>query len=215
MKVKHETVDVLMHMVCLFWAVGVQCSMWKRDISRAYRSLPVAAEQLQYAGCVFMNELEVWLCTHLALPFGGVGSGYGWHEMGQFIETVVRRLAKAPCGRYVDDYVGAAKHGLQWTAGIMLDVVCALLGTRCDPQKAADHMFTRIVLGAEVFLDFAKRSYACRVARKKARKWAKAMRANLRDGTMEAGEAAKHAGIMSFAVTVAGITKVSEFIGLV
>ena len=104
--------------------------------------------------------------THLALPFGGVGSGYGWHEMGHFIATAVRRLAKAPCGRYVDDFFGAVKHGVEWTAGIMLDVLCSLLGTRCDPQKAADHMFALIVLGAEVILSFVSRSYACRHARR-------------------------------------------------
>ena len=58
-----------------------------------------------------------------------------------------------------------------------------------------------IIVIADV-LNFASR-YACPVARKKAKRWARAMRDNLQNGILEARAAAKHAGKMSFAVTVA------------
>ena len=60
-----------------------------------------------------------------------------------------------------------------------------------------------IVLGADIMIDFATRSYAARVARKKAKKWSQLMRQNMESPVMEVGEAAKHAGKTSFAVTVA------------
>ena len=73
-----------------------------------------------------------------------------------------RRLGRGPCGRYVDDFFGAGRHDIEFTSGVLLEIVTMLVGTRCDPQKAANFMFTMIVLGAEIMIDFATKSYSTR-----------------------------------------------------
>ena len=76
------------------------------------------------------------LSEHYALPFGGVGSVYGWDRVGSCIfltslfcshfacfighmlRSLARRLLKIPVLRYVDDYFGADR--LQCAAGALI-----------------------------------------------------------------------------------------------
>ena len=61
-----------------------------------------------------------------------------------------------------------------------MEMVASLVGKGCDPKTSANHMYNIIDLGADIITNFVKESYATRVAKTNAKKWATIMRQNLR-----------------------------------
>ena len=59
--------------------------LFKADIDAAYRRVPLAADNRKYAAVVYKTKQGVMLSEHYALPFGGVGSVYGWDRVGSCI----------------------------------------------------------------------------------------------------------------------------------
>ena len=57
-------------------------SMFKADIDSAYRRVPVLAEHRKHAAIVFKTAEGTVMSEHYALPFGSVGSVYGWDRVG-------------------------------------------------------------------------------------------------------------------------------------
>ena len=58
-------------------------SLFKADIDSAYRRVPVLAEHRRHAAVVFKTDKGILLSEHFALPFGSVGSIYGWDRPGE------------------------------------------------------------------------------------------------------------------------------------
>eukprot|EP00971_Amphidinium_carterae_P084582 1674340-Amphidinium_carterae.1 len=45
----HDTLDSLAAIINMFFQAGHQCCMWKRDVSKAFRRLPICADHLEFA----------------------------------------------------------------------------------------------------------------------------------------------------------------------
>ena len=84
-RVQHDTVNVLVGMVLAFYSAMVQCAMWKRDISKAFRRCPVRASHLEFSWVVFRAHGRIWGAQHLGMPFGAASSVYAW--VRQFART--------------------------------------------------------------------------------------------------------------------------------
>ncbi len=82
-----------------------------------------------------------------ALGFGSTAAVHAWHRIGAFLSEVVRRLAKAPLARYVDDNFGAGECGVHRTGGRALTFFASLAGIRDDPAKAAYDELSMVILG--------------------------------------------------------------------
>ena len=117
--------------------------------------------------------------------------------------TACRRLVLAPLGRCVDDFSGASQHNVAWSGGRCLDIISGLIGFACDPAKSSDGCLQMVVLGAKVMLSWALKAVSVRVDDEKAARWAASLENALDAGVLDPGDAAKAAGRLSFAVTVA------------
>ena len=86
----------------------------------------------------WMDEGVAWAAQHLGAPFGATSAVYAFHRFGSFLAAAVRRLGRAPLGRYVDDFFGASRIGVYWTGARMLSVLTELIGRPCDAAKNVD-----------------------------------------------------------------------------
>ena len=72
-----ETMESMIGMCHWFTSRGISVRMWKRDVWRAYRNLPVAVAHLLMMSAVWMMREEIFVADHLGLPFGSIGVVYG------------------------------------------------------------------------------------------------------------------------------------------
>ena len=77
--------------------------------------------------------------------------------MGNLLSWILLTVAKAPVGRYVDDFFGASRDGVFWTGGRLLDILGLALGFPMDSGKSVDAALLMDVLGIEVDLNWARR----------------------------------------------------------
>ena len=183
-RVKHDSVDVMAFIVVAMLAAGVMVNMWKRDISSAFRRIPIRADHLDLAWVAWMSNNEIWISQHLGMPFGTVSAVYAWHRMGHALLLIVLALLKAPMGRYVDDFFGASREGLTCTGGYCLSVVAALVGLPTDDGKDADNTISMALLGAQVIVRQPSAALLVKVDQDKAEKWAAKLTALLASGTV-------------------------------
>ena len=130
--------------------------MWKRDVSKAFRRCPISVDHLDLSWVVFAAEGLYWVSQHLGMPFGATSAVYAWHRVGNLLAWVILTSARAPLGRYVDDFFGASRSGIFWTGGKLLDVLGLALGFPMDPEKSVDSSVLMDVLGIEVDLQWAR-----------------------------------------------------------
>ena len=199
----HDILDVLALIVLEFFKAGVDVLMWKRDISKAFRRVPIASEHLDLSWVVFAFAGTTWVAQHTGMPFGTVSANMAWHRVGNLLAAIVRRAFLAPLGRYVDDYFGASRPGLKWTGGRILSIIAMLMGFPCDNKKDASDALEMIVLGAIVSVDVSQLAVRLAVDSIKAALWCRLLH-QVRDNMhCESGLASKLAGRLSFAVCVA------------
>ena len=203
-KIKHDTLDVLVALVLRLFDAGHPVHMWKRDVSKAFRRVPVKAEHLEFAGAVWMDHGVLLIAQHKGMPFGTVSAVYAWHRVGHMLRTLVRCLFRAPCARYVDDFFGVDRVGVQLSGGLVLSLLAGLTGFPTDPAKDSNFADTMVVLGALIRADFPERLVTTQVEPTKAAKYGEQLECVLQCGTLAPGEASKLAGRLSFAVTVSG-----------
>ncbi len=139
------------------------------------------------------------------MPFGASSSVAAWWRFGQLIVTAVRTQAGVALTRFVDDFSGVSRDGLEedLSGPGMLKLLADLLNTETDISKSLNKVVRIVVLGAEVVVDMAARSFAHRVCRRKATKWIRDFKRAATTRHLDAGSASKAAGRVGFAVTVA------------
>ena len=200
-KIEHDTLDVLADQVLHFFRAGHDVRMWKRDVSKAFRRVPIKAQHLEFAWAVWMHEGLLWVAQHRGMPFGTVSAVYAWHRVGHMLQAIVSKIFRAPVARYVDDFLGASK---DLSGGVLLSSLAVLLGFPTDSAKDADQTEAMVVLGALCRVDFPTKVLKTHVEESKANKYAQSLRDMLDNSTLEPGQASKLAGRLSFAVTVSG-----------
>ena len=203
-RIKHHTLDDLADMVMCFFESNCQVSLWKVDISQAFRRVPIKSEHMQFAWTVWMHLGCLLVAQHTGMPFGTVSAVYAWHRVGFMLCHVVRVLFLCPAARYVDDFFGASRRGVRWNAGRVLAVICKLLGFPVDDDKSAEDDIRLVILGAECEIDWPRRQLRTCVAPAKAAKYRCQLLGVIAGGVLAPGDASKLAGRLSFAVTVSG-----------
>ena len=93
---------------------------------------------------------------HLRMNCGVTSAVYAGHRFGNLLAWVILTSARAPLGRYVDDFFGASRSGIFWTGGKLLDVLGLALGFPMDPEKSVDYSFLMGAFGIEVNLQSAR-----------------------------------------------------------
>ena len=124
---------------------------------------------------VFLFQGIRWAAQHLAMPFGSISAVQAWHRTGAFLLAAVRRLARAPAARYVDDFFGASRKGVYWTGGRCLDVLARLAGFPCAGEKSVDQVATMVILGAQVAAEFLEGAVTLLVDDLKAERWSRVL----------------------------------------
>ena len=202
-RVKRDTLDTLANVALEFYDQDCDIRLWKRDVSQAFRRVPVAADHLEFMWCVWMHAGILWVAQHLGAPCGTVAAVYAWRRVGHLLGLVLR-LFCAPTPRYVDDFFGASRIGVRLTGGVVLSVLASLLGFPCDDSKSADQAVAMTVLGSLCRLCFADRVLYSSVDPDKAARYRKHLLQILDTQVLAPGDASKIAGRLSFAVVVSG-----------
>ena len=104
-RVQHDHIDVLVGILLTFLTAGFLSPMWKRDVAKAFRHCPVRTDHLDLSWVVFRAFGVLWGAQHLGMPFGATSSVYAWHRVGNLLSWILLTVAKAPVGRYVDDFL--------------------------------------------------------------------------------------------------------------
>ena len=191
-----------MKILLRFQSHGVVPRMWKRDVEKAFRRLLIAKDHHQFAVGVFHFQGLLWKLQHYGNPFGAVSANHNWHRVGSFVRFIIRRRFKAPCARFVDDFFGACRDGVQLAGGVLTSRICELLGLDCDESKSVDGALRMTVLGACVASDFVAKQVTSRVDEAKSIKWCKLLEKVLRDGMISRHNAEKMAGRLQAAVSM-------------
>ena len=99
-------------------------SLYKADIDSAFRRIPIAPEQRDFALVAFKAQGSIHVMRHKAMPFGAIASVVNWdrigftfclsicriflrgrvHYSGSLICCIARRILHLPMLRYVDDF---------------------------------------------------------------------------------------------------------------
>ena len=85
--------------------------IFKRDFGEAFRGLPIYFRHEELCVGSLDENGKVTVSRHLGMPFGTLSAVAVFHRFGVFLCVPVRVEAKAPLGRYVDDYYGASRVG--------------------------------------------------------------------------------------------------------
>ena len=131
---------------------------------------------------------------HLGMPFGAVASVIAWHKFGAMHIWILRRLALVPVARYVDDFFGANRPGVTWTGGMLLSILCSLVGLICDPAKDVDDVLAMVVLGMTVEMSLDQARVLVYLEESKANLWRTMVEYVLHQMILPADEAGKLAG---------------------
>ena len=137
------------------------------------------------------------------MTFGTLSAVAVFHRFGEFLCVPVRVEAKAPLGRYVDDYYGASRVGVELTGGVLLTLLAELVGRPTDPGKSEDGVLSMILLGARITVELELGLVKARIDEVKAKLWRHDLLQVLAVQRLEAGDASKFAGRLSFSVTTA------------
>ena len=203
-KIQHDTLDDLSEIVLSFFQRNIQVWLWKRDISKAFRRIPVRVEHHCFAWTVWIHEGCLLVAQHKGMPFGTVSAVYAWYRVGFMLCRILRALFMCPSARYVDNFFGASRASVQWNAGRILTVISSLLGFPVDDDKSAESDIRLIVLGAVCGIDWPRRQLRTCVEVSKAAKYSAQLLNVISQGCLATGDASKLAGRLSFAVTVSG-----------
>ena len=198
----HDTVDTLIECVAYFMRAQVEVELWKRDVSKAFRRLPISHQHHDLCWVAFLVHGIGYAAAHRGMPFGTISAVYAWHRVGGFLLAIVRRMFLAPGGRFVDDFFGCNRRGVKLTGGHCLSIIATLVGLPCDPLKDAHFVQEMTVLGALVSVDVPRYGVSVAVSQDKAERWCRQLDRMLADGTCDPGQASKFAGRFSFAVSV-------------
>ena len=148
----NDNIDLLWWVIWCFFMANVRCSMCKGDVSNAYKRLPVWHEHHQFVWVVWPFEGELWASCLRALPFGAVGSCYGWHQVASLLRSFLRRVCWIPALKYVDDFFCASVFNVKWDMSRCLTIIAGALGVPLESSKTQCFMDAMVILGLKVTL---------------------------------------------------------------
>ena len=170
-RITHQTVECLLFILMMMMRADVEPVMFKRDVRKAFRSIPVMVEHHWCAYVTFAFEGHYYAALQYGMPFGCIAAVMAFHRFGNLLEHVVRSKLKAPMGRYVDDFFGASRKGVKYQGGCCLTTICLWLGIMVDPTKSADDCMSMVVLGIAVTIAMQSAKIKVQIDEQKANMW--------------------------------------------
>ena len=70
--------------------------MWKRDVSDAFRRVPILSESQDLCWVVFPHEGQVWVSQHKSMLFASTSAVYNWHRVGCLSRDIMVGIFVAP-----------------------------------------------------------------------------------------------------------------------
>ena len=126
-------------------------SMWKADISSAYRRVPIRCEDKWMAWIAMIDQDKVKIAQHNVAMFGARGSVLAWDRVGEMIRTIACKVLRIPSLRWVDDYYGAEPDGtVAHAKECFARLVQALLGPDAIEQSKLESGNPLAILGVHV-----------------------------------------------------------------
>ena len=112
---------------------------FQADIKDAFKAIPIAPDQREFAWAVFKHKRQTLAAQHLVMPFGSAASVHHWERVGSLLAAIARRILHIPVSRrafdkfertsffgkhgtfiprFVDDFyaperAGSAKHAME------------------------------------------------------------------------------------------------------
>lgn len=172
--------------------------LYKADIDSAYRRVPIRPDQRHLAAVVFKDtDGNIMVSEHATLPFGSVGSVYGWDRVGFMLRSFARRLLKLPIMRYVDDYFGADHNACAEQAlDAFARLVRACLGDTAIKKSKLGVGMPLTILG--VTIDVTPFGVRMTPDEAKCQAWSIEIADCLRKGQLCPGQASKLAGKLAW-----------------
>ena len=199
-KLKSDGADILILMVRALTLKGRRPELWKRDITSAFRRIPIQEDHLDLSFVVFMVDMVVWLAHHVGMPFGTTSAVHSWHRVGSLLSTIARRFFRAPAAKFVDDYFGASVAGVRLTGGHCLDILGSIVGFPTKDVKSVSFASTLQLLGLILAYVHGTLEISIAVDPAKAKKWAAILFEVVHTRRCTQRTAIKMAGRLSFAV---------------
>ena len=103
----------------------------------------------------------------------------------------------------MDDYFGCSRAGVKWNGSELIASLARLVGTPCDPDKAAHSMTSLALLGADVMIEATTMQPALRLQPLNAERYSRVVRRALETQELSPGEATQLAGKSNVATCVA------------
>ena len=86
---ENDNLDLFFNIIRLLLSHRIKFAMFKEDISRAFRRLPIKSQHLKVIVVFFKYQGIIWWAQHLTCPFGAVGSVTAWHRISSFLKRVM------------------------------------------------------------------------------------------------------------------------------
>ena len=173
-------------------------SMWKADISSAYRRVPIRCEDKWMAWIALIDQDKVKIAQHNVAMFGARGSVLAWDRVGEMIRTIACKVLRIPSLRWVDDYYGAEPDGtVAHAKECFARLVQALLGPDAIEQSKLESGNPLTILGVHVRI--CDKNITLWPTEAKIAQWTRELKRCLDSGSMSSGAASKLAGKLSWA----------------
>ena len=197
--IRHNHIDDLCHVAQVIWQAGHSVEFIKVDFKGAYRTVPIAPEQLDLATLLVRDtDNGQWVTTQQwALPFGAVASVYGWERLGNAVTIILRGIG-LPVLRYVDDLFLAVPKETGAVARRVIETVVEALGLTLESSKTEGPVNSLVVLGVLVSCD-TQGVFSFKPEGKKLVVWIKAIELALEKDALSPAAASKLAGRLLFA----------------
>ena len=103
---ENDNLNLFFNIIRLLMSNRIKFNMFKEDIARAFRRLPIKSEHLKFMVVLFIHNGITWQAQHLTCPFGAKGSVTAWHRVSPFPKRVMTNCTGSVIARYVDDFFG-------------------------------------------------------------------------------------------------------------
>ena len=197
-KLQNDGLDDLEYIIFKMLELGLQPRLSKGDVSKAYRLLLAKVDNILFNAVVYSYKGELYVSTHLAMPFGAVGSVWAFHRIANLVLAFVRQPCKCPLLKYVDDFFAATRRGISVSGICLANMAMTCLGIPFDPRKTFLFQEQMVILGAKLSMMWAKRGYHLCIEDDKRRRGRKKLSECFDEKKMEAGVASKSAGQLNW-----------------
>ena len=188
-KLQNDGLDDLEYIIFKMLELGMKPKLSKGDVSKAYRRLPAKVEDIPFTAIVYSYKGELYVSTHLAMPFGAVGSVWAFHRIANLVLAFVRQHCKCPLLKYVDDFFTASRSGLLMSGICLANMAMTCMGIPFDPRKTFLFKEQMVILGAKLTMMWARRGYHLCIEDEKRKIWRKKLCECYEEKKMEAGVA--------------------------